>query len=314
MRIAAFSRLHHVTRTARRARAWRPTLVSLPYQSSSPLQPPLICRSMTSKPSESSGGKELSATDLTTHKLSAEAKRAGEKAVSRTLEEVLEVQTAKGNDKIESRVRKWVREIIVGLNLCPFAERTLRGEEPLLEISVIQKKEDEDILRWVWAELMIRKDKPGTTLVVCPECYPDDFESFLSVVQALEEEILSHDDLDGILQIAPFHPLFRFQGSGDDDDGVDNWTNRSPYPIFHILREDEVQQAVDLLDGDAGKVWKRNVNLLHDIRDKMGMPAMDRLYKHELDTDEKIQLQSILRKFRVNLVRGKSDSEEGNKD
>ena len=72
--------------------------------------------------------------------------------------------------------------------------------------------------------------------------------------------------MDRDIQIAPFHPLFEFA----DSNGVDVWTNRSPYPIFHILREDDVSKAVAMLDGDASKVWKRNLKLLQDFDDTLG--------------------------------------------
>ncbi|KAL7556475.1 hypothetical protein ACA910_006185 [Epithemia clementina (nom. ined.)] len=268
------------------------------------------------------------------------------------------------NQEIETRVRKWLNEIIIGLNLCPFAERAVRGVvvdssnidhnivdtfllhpttqvsneiletsttpvgvtsiRPLLKIVVVRGHDDELILRRLGMELLWRQSRSGTTLVVCPECHVNDFEAFMDLVQRVEDELI-HDglELEGELQIAPFHPFFRFQGSSLDDEGqVDDWTNRSPFPIFHILREDEVEQAVDRLDGDAGRVWKRNVHLLHAIYQELGKSGLERLYSLSsspltvsggltpptettttigINEIERATVKSLLRKHRVNL-------------
>ena len=88
-------------------------------------------------------------------------------------------------------------------------------------------------------------------------------------------------NLHGIVQLAPFHPQFVFEGSAPD--GIDNYTNRSPYPMFHILREDEVSRAVDKLDGDAGKVWRRNIDLLEMMVDRFGKEVAVRAMMIEMD-------------------------------
>jgi hypothetical protein len=104
--------------------------------------------------------------------------------------------------------------------------------------------------------------------VIAPECHPNDFAMYLSFVSALDNDFMDEYDLHGHVQVAPFHPLFEFSGSGKD--GIDNYTNRAPYPIFHVLRESEVESAVDKLGGDASQVWKRNVELLEDMQDTLG--------------------------------------------
>ncbi|KAL3827490.1 hypothetical protein ACHAXA_003759 [Cyclostephanos tholiformis] len=108
----------------------------------------------------------------------------------------------------------------------------------------------------------------GTTIVVAPEYHPRDFASYMSLVHYIEDELMDEYDLHGSVQLAPFHPRFVFDGN--DDDGIDNHTNRGPYPMFHVLREDEVSRAVDGLDGDAGRVWRRNVDLLMRMEERYG--------------------------------------------
>lgn len=160
---------------------------------------------------------------------------------------------------------KWVRRVVVGWNLCPFADRTIR--ESSLKLETVRGTDEETILGAVLAEMVVRKDYAGTTLVIAPECFPDNFAKYLEYVNAIEE-ILPEYELDGHVQVAPFHPLFEFEGSGAE--GIDNYTNRAPYPIFHVLREQEVESAVDKLGGDASKVWKRNVELLQDMQETLG--------------------------------------------
>lgn len=170
------------------------------------------------------------------------------------------------DDDIESEVMAWIRRVVIGWNLCPFAEKPLKQEK--LFMTTVRGTDEETILGTVLGEMVVRTDVPGTTLVIAPECYPDNFEMYLSFVNALEEDLMDEYNLHGKVQVAPFHPLFEFAGSGKD--GIDNYTNRAPYPIFHVLREQEVESAVDKLGGDASRVWKRNVELLKDMQDSLG--------------------------------------------
>ena len=123
-------------------------------------------------------------------------------------------------------------------------------------------------------ESILRHEDEGTTVIVCPELSPDSFIDFYEVV-GMAEEMLHDQDMEGIIQIAPFHPLFEFAGSGHD--GLDNLTNRSPYPIFHILREEEVSAAVEKLDGDSSKVWQRNISLLECMEEKYGRDLTEKI-------------------------------------
>ena len=164
---------------------------------------------------------------------------------------------------LSDRTLRWVRHVVVGLNLCPFAEKPMR--EKKLSIKIVH---DEDQILPVSLEEMMRlAESSGTALIVCPECHSDDFVSFL-VVEHQVQELIARNNLEGIIQVAPFHPLFRFEGSKESD--PDNYTNRSPYPTFHILREEEVTNAVDKLDGDAATVWMRNVDLLQSLQTGLG--------------------------------------------
>jgi len=178
--------------------------------------------------------------------------------------------------EIEDEVSKWIKNVVIGLNFCPFAEFSNRNKQ--LFTAVVRGDNVEEILSVVLYESILRKDDKGTTVVVCPDLFPGSFLDFYdTVVKA--EEMMQHQNMDGIIQIAPFHPLFQFQGS--EEDGVDNLTNRAPYPIFHILREEEVSFAVKKLDGDSSKVWQRNIDLLETMEDKYGRETTNRIMAGE---------------------------------
>ncbi|OEU07980.1 DUF1415-domain-containing protein, partial [Fragilariopsis cylindrus CCMP1102] len=163
----------------------------------------------------------------------------------------------------------WLENVVIQYNLCPFAEQSLLKNQ--LNIDVIQGSNQTDILAAVLGECLRLKDTPGTTLIVCPNLFPNNFIAYLEILNILTEGILPDNDLDGIIQIASFHPFFMFgdsdSDSSDNDDttNIENYTNRSPYPIFHLLREAEVSYAVDSLDGDDSKVWKRNIAFLKTV-------------------------------------------------
>lgn len=231
-------------------------------------------------------------------------------------------------ETIEQRTRLWLEQCVIGMNLCPFADRPYR--EHLVDIIVERSDDDTEVIAAVLAEAGRRRRIPGTTLVVCPNCHANDFHSYLDVVRAVEELLQdcpcekakdegvndNDDDDDGggprlsdYIQVAPFHPQFVFDGS--EVGGPDNWTNRSPYPIFHVLREDEVSKAVDRLDGDAGRVWKRNVNLLVDLEHELGRTEFERFMSGNAvkDGDKALteRVASAVRQYRVHGTASDND-------
>jgi hypothetical protein len=174
-------------------------------------------------------------------------------------------RSPKEDHPILEETLNWITGVVIGLNLCPFAEKPLVQNNMHLE--VIQGSDQVDILARVLAECLVRQKQPGTSLMICPNLFPTNFNAFLEVYTMLQDGVLVEHDLSEDLQIAPFHPFFEFEGSGTD--GIDNYTNRSPHPIFHILREEEVCHAVDALQGDASKVWLRNVELLEELEEQL---------------------------------------------
>ena len=158
--------------------------------------------------------------------------------------------------------RAWVEQAVIGLNLCPFAKAVqVKG----LVRYVCSDARDTGALRdALRAELLHLRDTPidqtETTLLVHPWVLGDflDYNDFLDAADALLAEL----DLEGTLQIASFHPDYRFAGTDADDIG--NATNRSPHPTLHLLREASIERAVDAVE-DTDAIYQRNIETLRRI-------------------------------------------------
>ena len=141
-----------------------------------------------------------------------------------------------------SATRNWLRDIVIGLNLCPFAGLPFRKNTIRYQVSHA-KTTDALLADLVEALIVLHRADPddiATTLLIIPYMLQDfaDYNDFLTVADATLCEL----ELEGIIQIASFHPKYQFAGC--DPDALANFTNRAPYPILHLLREDDVSRAV----------------------------------------------------------------------
>jgi len=139
------------------------------------------------------------------------------------------------------RTKNWIREIVIGLNFCPFARKPFKDE-------LIVYKVDDTSDRAVALESLISicnylEDNPSmeTALLIFPNGFSD-FEEYLDLVD-LSEKLLKAEGFEGVYQVASFHPGYIFAGSDEIDPA--NYTNRSPYPMLHLLREDLLEIAID---------------------------------------------------------------------
>lgn len=141
-------------------------------------------------------------------------------------------------------VINWVQSVVIGLNLCPFARKPFEAQQ--VRIVCEQVSEEDAVLEVVLRELLLLEKTPAeeieTTLIALPDAYPS-FNDFNSVLFVLNE-VLELEGFEGMFQIASFHPHYQFAGTQIDD--VENFTNRSPYPIIHIIREESVSKALDI--------------------------------------------------------------------
>jgi hypothetical protein len=158
--------------------------------------------------------------------------------------------------------RRWLERAVIGLNLCPFAKAVYAKEQVRFVLS--DATTPEALLAELGEELLQLRDTSAeqidTTLLIHPQVLGDflDYNDFLDDADALVEELA----LDGVLQVASFHPDYQFAGSAPDD--VENFTNRAPYPILHLLREDSVARAVSAFP-DPDAIVERNIETLRTI-------------------------------------------------
>jgi uncharacterized protein len=158
--------------------------------------------------------------------------------------------------------REWLEKAVIGLNLCPFAKAVhLKDQIRWVES---EATEAEALLADLVHELRVLAaadaDAIETTVLVHPRALTDfdDYNDFLDVVDAALEEL----GLDGELQVASFHPQYRFDGTDDDD--VTNFTNRSPFPTLHLLRESSIERALASFP-DAAAIFERNQATLRGL-------------------------------------------------
>ena len=169
-----------------------------------------------------------------------------------------------------AETRKWLEQIVIGLNLCPFAKAVYVKDQVRFVLS--DATTPEALVEELAEELILLRDTPAeqidTTLIVHPDVLTDflDYNDFLDNADAAIEAL----DLQGILQVASFHPQYQFAGAAPDD--VSNYTNRAPYPTLHLLREDSVERAVAAFP-DPDVIVERNIETLV----KLGIEGWTRL-------------------------------------
>ena len=161
-----------------------------------------------------------------------------------------------------AETRAWVRRAVIGLNLCPFARAVDVKDQIRYVFS--DAPDAKTLLATLVIELQRLADTDpevvDTTMVVHPRVFTDfeDFNDFLELADAAVEDL----DLDGVLQVASFHPRFQFADTEPDD--VTNATNRSPYPTLHLLREESVDRAVAAFP-EAEAIFERNMATLEKL-------------------------------------------------
>lgn len=158
--------------------------------------------------------------------------------------------------------RRWIERAVVGLNLCPFAKAVVAKGQVRFVLS--DASTEQALLETLGTELVHLRETPAhaldTTLIVHPHVLVDflDYNDFLDSADALLAEL----GLEGELQVASFHPRYQFAGSVPDD--VGNFTNRSPHPTLHLLREDSVSRAVAACP-DPDAIVERNIATLRQL-------------------------------------------------
>lgn len=151
--------------------------------------------------------------------------------------------------------KKWILDVVIGCNFCPFAAKEVKQGTVRYHV-----EEDDDLNACLQVflnecELLDTNPEIETTIIILPIGF-DEFEDYLDLVEAAEE-ILEENGYEGTYQVASFHPHYCFEG--EDPEDASNFTNRSPYPMLHILREESVERALERYP-DAEGIPQRNID------------------------------------------------------
>lgn len=157
-------------------------------------------------------------------------------------------------EKVVHATRRWVEDVVIDLNLCPFARRELVNDR--IRFTVTDAQTEESLLIDLQRELLrlTDDDRIETTLLIHPQVLQDfgDYNDFLAMADGLVEML----QLDGVIQIASFHPDYQFADT--EANAVGNTTNRSPWPMLHLLREDSLADAIARYP-DTAEIPRNNI-------------------------------------------------------
>ena len=165
-------------------------------------------------------------------------------------------------EKAVTKTERWLNDWVIALNLCPFAKHPY--QQGRVRIAATAAIDSDQVFSFVLDELELLHRTPAsqleTTLVVI-EHFLQDFQDYLDFLSLLES-VISQSGLEGEIQIASFHPDYCFEGESKQDPA--NYTNRSPYPMFHLIREASLEKAIAHYP-DPENIPGRNIRLLRDM-------------------------------------------------
>ena len=166
------------------------------------------------------------------------------------------------DEYVTAVTRAWLEEAVIGLNLCPFADSVHRNNQIAYHVS--QAKEVarlmDDLIEAIEALMKADPEEIDTALLIHPHVLKD-FERYNEFI-TWTTDFLEESGLESVLQIASFHPDYQFAGTSADD--ITNCTNRSPFPMLHLLREASVDAALIALP-DAAQMVEKNLDTLRDL-------------------------------------------------
>ena len=163
------------------------------------------------------------------------------------------------NETIIAQTKKWITDVVIGCNFCPFAPKALKQEA--IHYLVEKSGEIKETLSSFLNQCIYLDDHKNieTTLLILPGSYPN-FEDYLQLVSQAER-LIKKKGYEGIYQVASFHPLYCFAKSPVNDPA--NFTNRSPYPMLHILREEGIEEAL-LNYSHPEKIPENNIKFVRE--------------------------------------------------
>jgi hypothetical protein len=167
------------------------------------------------------------------------------------------------NDQVVvEHTRRWISSFVIGLGLCPFARRVFDAGGIRYAISHARDKDalSTDLASELHLLLATPSTQIETTLLIHPQVLGNflDYNDFLGDVEQLLDEL----HLRGTIQVASFHPQYRFAGT--EPNAAENYTNCSPYPMLHLLRETSVSQAAEASD-EVLNIPRRNIETMRNL-------------------------------------------------
>lgn len=164
--------------------------------------------------------------------------------------------------RVLARTQAWLDRAVIGLNLCPFAKSVRVKDQirfvisPATTVEALRDTLQQELQTLAQAD----PQQLDTTLLVHPRVLHDflDYNDFLDVA----DQVLAGLGLEGVLQIASFHPDYQFAGTAADD--IDNFSNRSPYPTLHLIREASIDRAVAAFP-EAERIYEANIATLQHL-------------------------------------------------
>ena len=166
------------------------------------------------------------------------------------------------HEEVIAATREWIEKAVIGLNLCPFAKSVYVKNQVRIVVSDARHIDGflEDLDRELDYLAGIDPETTDTTLLIHPTLFPD-FLDFNDVHQIADEAVVEHE-LDGVIQIASFHPEFQFADTEPDD--ITNHTNRAPFPTLHLIREESLDRAVEAFP-EAEMIFERNIETMKKL-------------------------------------------------
>ena len=166
------------------------------------------------------------------------------------------------DEQVLQKTKHWLEKAVIGLNLCPFAKAVYVKNQVRLVVS--HARHADDMLEELDRELDLLVATPAeqidTTLLIHPTLFEDflDFNDFLEVAEGVVDE----HELEGVVQLASFHPQFQFDGT--EPDAISNYTNRAPFATLHLLREVSVERAVAAFP-QTDVIFEQNIATLEKL-------------------------------------------------
>jgi uncharacterized protein len=185
------------------------------------------------------------------------------------------------DDVFINSVIQWFEKAVLGLNLCPFAFRPYKQGKIHFELS--KAADDESCLTDVYDNLLkMEKDESIETMILIIPNHLTHFNDY-NQFMALAELLLEQQGWEGVFQIASFHPDYCFEGSEADDRA--NWTNRSPFPLLHLIREQSISDVIDA-NANVEQVPHTNIKKLNSLDDAAMREIFGRRFESRISDSE----------------------------